>query len=54
MREPHVVDPKAGSRRTVSGTILVRRSDFDRWMEAFRYTLELARLMDEVARDRRR
>jgi hypothetical protein len=30
MKEPHVIDAKAGKRRAVSGKILVRRSDFDR------------------------
>jgi hypothetical protein len=35
MKEPHVVVTASGKRRTVSGKILVRRSDFDRWMEHF-------------------
>jgi hypothetical protein len=54
MKEPHVIDTKAGKRRTVPGKILVRRSDFDRWMEAFRYMLDLDKLVDEVVRDLRR
>ena len=49
MKEPRVIDTKAGKRRTVSGKILVRRSDFDRWMEAFRHAPpDLDRLVDEV------
>jgi len=48
MRAPHVIDTKAGKRRTVSGKILVHRSDFDRWMEACRYTPELDRLVGGV------
>jgi hypothetical protein len=51
MKEPHVIDTRAGKRRTVSGKILVRRSDFDRWMEAYCYTLDLDKLVDEVMRD---
>ena len=31
-----------------SGKILVRKSDFDRWMEAYRYTPDLDKLVDEV------
>jgi hypothetical protein len=32
----------------------VRRSDFDRWMEAYRYTPDLDKLVDEVVRVLRR
>ena len=53
MKEPYVIDTKVGKRRTVTGKILVRRSDFDRWMEAFRHTPDLDRLVDEVVRDLR-
>lgn len=48
MKEPHVIKTKAGKRRAVSGKILVHKSDFDRWMEAYRYTPDLERLVDEV------
>jgi len=54
MREPHVIATKAGKRRTVSGKILVRRSDFDRWMETFRHTPDLDKLVDEAVRELRR
>lgn len=48
MKEPHVIETKAGKRQTVTGKILVRRSDFDAWMQRFKYTPDLARLVDEV------
>lgn len=48
MREPHIIQGKDGKRRAVSGKILVRRSDFDRWMEAYRYTPDLNLIVDEV------
>jgi len=48
MKEPHVIQDKDGRRRAVSGKILVRRSDFDRWMETYRHTPDLERLVDEV------
>lgn len=48
MKEPHVIATAAGKRRTVSGKILVRRSDFDQWMQTYRYTPDLDRLVDEV------
>ncbi len=38
----------------VDGKILVRKSDFDRWMEAFRHTPDLDRLVDEVVGELRR
>ena len=47
-------DSKGPTTLTVTGKILVRRSDFDRWMEAFRHTPDLDRLVDEVVRDLRR
>lgn len=40
--------------RTVTGKILVRRSDFDRWMQAFKYAPPLDGLVDEVVADLRR
>ncbi len=48
MREPHVIQTGAGRLRTVSGKILVRRSDFDRWMDAFKHTPDVDRIVDEV------
>ena len=48
MKEPHVIATSAGKRRTVSGKILVRRSDFDQWMQTYRHTPDLDRLVDEV------
>lgn len=54
MKEPHVTVTKAGKRQTVSGKILVRRSDFDRWMQAYRYTPDLDKLVDEVVSEFRR
>lgn len=60
MKEPHVVACKArkdgkGSRTlTVTGKVLIRWSDFARWMEAYRYTPNLDRLVDEVVSEIRR
>lgn len=54
MREPHVIATATGKRRTVSGKILVRRSEFDGWMQTFRYTPDLDRLVDEVVAEIRR
>jgi hypothetical protein len=57
MKEPHVIREKPrkdGGRernRTVSGKILVRRSDFDRWMEGFRYTPDVDKIVNEVMAD---
>ena len=36
MKEPHVIHEK-GRLRTVTGKILVRKSEFDVWMQQFRY-----------------
>jgi hypothetical protein len=54
MKEPHVIPTKAGKPRTVTGKILVRRSDFDRWMDAFKHTPDVDRLVDEVVSEFRR
>ncbi len=54
MKEPHLIATKSGKPRTVSGKILVRRSDFDAWMQAFRHTPDLDRLVDEVVAEFRR
>jgi hypothetical protein len=54
MREPHVIATASGERRTVSGKILVRRSEFDRWMEGYRSKPDLDRLVDEVVSEFRR
>jgi hypothetical protein len=48
MKEPHVIQGRDGKRRAVSGKILVRRSDFDKWMEAYRHTPDLQKLVNET------
>ena len=61
MKEPHVITEKKprkegeeSRQRTVTGKILVRRSEFDRWMVNFRHTPDLDRLVDEVVAEFRR
>ena len=54
MKAPHVITTKPGALRTVTGKILVRRSDFDRWMEAFKHTPDVDRIVDEVVSEIRR
>jgi hypothetical protein len=54
MKEPHVIATKTGRPHTVTGKILVRRSDFDAWMQAFRYVPDLDKLVDEVVSEIRR
>jgi hypothetical protein len=54
MREPHVIATASGRPRTVSGKILVRRSDFDRWMQSFRYVPDVDRIVKETLADLRR
>ncbi len=63
MREPHVITTKAKKRRAVSGKILIRRSEFDRWMQAFQHVpvrpayppaQDLSHLVDEVVAEIRR
>jgi hypothetical protein len=51
MREPHVIATASGRPRTVSGKILVRRSDFDRWMQSFRYVPDVDRIVSDVLAD---
>jgi hypothetical protein len=55
--EPHVVVTKDGKRSTATGKILVRWSEFERWMEQFHYiparsayapALDVDRLVDDV------
>lgn len=49
MREPHVTVTKTGKRQTITGKILVRRSDFDRWMSHFKQQpLDLGALVDPI------
>jgi len=57
MRKPHVVVTRKGKNRTVSGKILVRSSEFEKWMEAYHYiparatyapALDIDHLVDEV------
>jgi hypothetical protein len=54
MKEPHIIATKGGKPRTVSGKILVRKSGFDSWMQQYRHTPDLERLVDEVVSDLRR
>jgi hypothetical protein len=56
LRDPHVIVTKAGKRQTVSGKILVRRSDFDTWMQRFKYTpdIDIDKVVDEVVSEIRR
>ena len=58
MKEPHiVVNPTTGKQSTASGKILVRWSEFERWMEQYHHipardaydpALDVDRLVDEV------
>ena len=57
MKEPHVVVTKHGKRSTATGKILVRWSEFERWMEQYHHipardaytpALDVDRLVDEV------
>jgi hypothetical protein len=48
MKEPHVIQGKDGKRRVVSGKILVRRSDFDKWMEGFRHIPDVSKIVSGV------
>ena len=48
----HPVSPLPCYR--VDGKVLVRRSDFDRWMEAFKHTPDVDRIVDEVVSEIRR
>ena len=55
MREPHVIQTKAGKPKTVTGKILVRWSDFSRWMDQhFKHTPDVDRIVDEVVTEFRR
>ena len=54
MKEPHVIPTKTGRPRTVTGKILVRHSDFDTWMQRFKYTPDLDKIVDEVVAEIRR
>ncbi len=47
-------DSMEPTAHTVTGKILVRRSDFDRWMQTFKHTPDLDRLVDEVVAEFRR
>ncbi len=53
MKEPHVITTRKGRARTVSGKILVRWSEFEAWMNAFRHkpTQDIDRLVDEVVQE---
>ncbi len=41
-------DSEGPTTLTVTGKILVRRSEFDTWMKTYRYTPDLDKLVDEV------
>ena len=47
-------DSEGPTTLTVTGKILIRRSEFDAWMERFRYTPDLDRIVDEVVAEFRR
>jgi hypothetical protein len=57
MREPHVIackprrDGRGPRTLTITGKILVRRSDFDRWMQSFRYVPDVDRIVNETLAD---
>ncbi len=52
MRTPHVTITKAGKRQTITGKVLVRWTDFTRWMEPYKQpTPTLDRLVDEAVAD---
>jgi len=60
MKEPHIVVTKTGKRSTATGKILVRWSEFERWMEQYHYVpardsytpaLDVDALVDEVVGD---
>ncbi len=60
MKEPHIVVTKTGKRSTATGKILVRWSEFQRWMEQFHHipaqdtytpALDVDRLVDEVVEE---
>ncbi len=59
MKDPHVItrkprqDGKGPTTLTVTGKILVKKSSFDRWMETFRYTPDLDRLINETVAELR-
>jgi hypothetical protein len=60
IKEPHIVVTKTGKRSTATGKILVRWSEFERWMEQYHYVpardsytpaLDVDALVDEVVAD---
>ena len=55
MRDPHVIQTKVGKLKTVTGKILIRWSDFSRWMDQhFKHTPDVDRIVDEVVSEFRR
>jgi hypothetical protein len=48
MKDSRIIATKAGQPRTVRGKVLVRRSEFDRWMEGFRHTPDVDKIVNEV------
>jgi hypothetical protein len=61
LTQPHiVVNPKTGKRTTASGKILVRWSEFERWMEQYHHipardryapALDVDAIVDEVVEE---
>ncbi len=60
MKEPHIIVTKTGKRSTATGKILVRWSEFQRWMEQFHHipaqetyapALDVDRLVDQVVEE---
>jgi hypothetical protein len=60
MKEPHIIVTKSGKRTTAAGKILVRWSEFERWMEQYHHirardayapALDVDRIVDEVVAD---
>jgi hypothetical protein len=57
LKEPHVITSKGGKRSIATGKILVRWSEFERWMEQYHHipaqtaydpALDVDRLVDDV------
>ena len=51
-KEPHVINQK-DKLRTVTGKTLIRKSEFDHWMEEFRHKpdIDIDKLLDEVLQE---
>jgi hypothetical protein len=51
MKEPRIITTKTGKTRAAGGKILVRRSDFDRWMAHYHQTPDVDKIVNEVMAD---